>query len=300
MLVAAVLATAAPACAGDTPTPNPESALPGLATVPGRPHAVPHCRRASLACIDGLIRRLRVQWRSLDATCDHRAVFSLAYLRITQGLRKAILAGDLSDPHWMEYVITAFSNRYMATFDAAARGNPVPYSWQVAYDEDRSGDANAGQDTLLASNAHTQHDLPYIYYAMGVATRDGKSRKHDHDVVNAINDGVFRGLEDYYAAHYDPIMASFELAPAGLDRIGVLSVIQSWRELAWRNAERLAAATSYGERLAVEEEIDQNADAWADLIRSGDRSGYRATRDAFCAAHRAADHHVARAAANSA
>lgn len=286
MLAAAVALAVAPAAGADTPTPNPEAALPGLPGAPARPHPVAHCRHASLKCIDGLIGRLRAQWTVLDATCDHRAVFSLAYLRITQGLRRAIVAGQLADPHWMEYVITDFSNRYLATFAAAARGNPVPYSWQVAYDEDGSGDANAGQDTLLASNAHTQHDLPYIYYDMGVTTARGASRKADHDVVNAINDSVFRGLEDYYAAHYDPIMADFELAPAGLDRIGVLSVIQGWRELAWRNAERLAAAHTYEERLAVEEEIDRNANAWADLIRSGDQPGYRATRDAFCAAQR--------------
>jgi hypothetical protein len=247
---------------------------------------VPHCRHASLRCIDGLIARLRTQWHGLNRRCDHRAVFSLAYLRITQGLRKAILAGKLHDPHWMELVITDFSNRYLATFSAAARGKAIPYSWQIAYDEDRSGAANAGQDTLLASNAHTQHDLPYIYADMGIATATGTSRKADHDVVNAINDGVFRGLEQYYADHYDPIMADFMLAPAGLDRIGVLSVIQGWRELAWRNAERLIAARSAGERMLVEEEIDQNANAWADLIRSGDQPGYRATRDAFCRAHR--------------
>jgi hypothetical protein len=285
--VAAMLAAAPGALAADgPPTPNVEAALPGLVTGGPAPHGVPHCRRASLACIDGLIRRLRRQWRELDATCDHRAVFSLAYLRITQGLRDAIVAGELRYPRWMELVITAFSNQYMATFADAAAGRPIPYSWQVAYDEDAHGDANAGQDTLLASNAHTQHDLPYIYAAMGVATRGGVSRKPDHDAVNAINDRVFRGLEEYYAAHYDPVMANFMLAPAGLDRIGVLSVIQLWREGAWRNAERLVAARSDAERQLIAEEIDRNANAWADLIRAGDQPGYRATRDAFCRAHR--------------
>jgi hypothetical protein len=281
---------AAPALAADPspPTPNPETVLPGLPGSPGSSgHGVPHCRKASLRCIDGLVVRLRRQWHALDAGCDHRAVFSLAYLRITQGLRKAIVAHRLSDPHWMELVITAFSNRYLATYADAAHGRPVPYSWQVAYGEDGSGDANAGQDTLLASNAHTQHDLPYIYAAMGMATASGTSRKADHDVVNAINDSVFRGLEEYYAKHYDPIMADFTMAPFGLDRIGVLTVVQGWREGAWRNAERLVAARSGGELLAVEEEIDQNANAWADLIRSGDQPGYRATRDAFCRAHAA-------------
>ncbi len=290
VLAALALATGASAATSPgPPSPNPEALLPAATAPPYvAPHGVPHCRRASLRCVDGLLTRLRRQWHALDASCDHRAVFSLAYLRITGGLRKAIVAGALRDPHWMEYVITDFSNHYLGYYADAAAGRPVPYSWQVAYDEDTHGDANAGQDTLLASNAHTQHDLPYIYAGMGLVTRSGASRKRDHDAVNAINDSVFRGLEDYYAAHYDPIMANFELAPLGLDRIGVLEVIQSWREVAWRNAERLVAARTPAERAVVDASIDANANRWADLIRSGDQPGYRATRDAFCRTHRAA------------
>lgn len=290
-LVVGLAMAAGPASAADPgpPSPNPEALLPAATAPPYvAPHGVAHCRRADLRCIDGLLARLDRQWRSLDAACDHRAVFSLAYLRITAGLRRAIAAGELRYPGWIEYVITDFSNHYMGYFADAAAGRPVPYSWQVAYDEDARGDANAGQDTLLASNAHTQHDLPYVYARMGLVTRSGASRKPDHDAVNAINDRVFRGLEDYYATHYDPIMASFELAPVGLDRIGVLEVIQGWRELAWRNAERLVAARTPAERALVDASIDANADAWANLIRAGDQPGYRATRDAFCRARRAA------------
>jgi hypothetical protein len=280
----AVVAPASPA--GGPPTPAPESALAGAPVPVGvQPHGVAHCRRASLRCVDRLIVRLRRQWRALDATCDHRAVFSLAYLRITQGLRRLIVARQVRWPHWLEYTIVDFSNHYLGTFADYAAGRPVPHSWEVAYDEDLHGDANAGQDTLLASNAHTQHDLPYIYAEMGMATRSGVSRKPDHDAVNVVNDRVFRGLEDSYAARYDPVMADFELAPLGLDRIGVLSTIQAWRELAWRNAERLMDTRTAAQRAAVEADIDRNANAWADLIRSGDQPGYRATRDAFCAAH---------------
>jgi hypothetical protein len=251
-----------------------------------QPHGVPHCDRASLACLDDLIARLRVQWRALDAGCDHRAVFSLAYLHITEGLRRSIVEHRLRWPRWMEYVITAFSNQYFATFADYAAGRPVPNSWRVAYDEDMRGDSNAGQDTLLASNAHTQHDLPYIYAEMGMATRAGISRKPDHDAVNAINDAVFGGLEHYYAAHYDPVFSLFLQAPLGLDRISVLQMVQAWRELAWRNAELLISAHTDLQRRLVGQLIDANADAWSVVIAAANVPGYRATRDAFCATHR--------------
>jgi len=281
---------AAPASAQEQPqipTPNWGPLLPA-SQVPNtnQPHAVHNCRRATLRCITGLESRLQKQWSALDATCDHRAVFSLAYLRITQGLRQAILAHELAYPQWMEYVITDFSNHYFKYFRDYANGKPVPYSWKVAYDEDMHGDANAGQDTLLASNAHTQHDLPYIYAAHGLVTRSGASRKHDHDAVNTINDSVFRGLEDYYAQHYDPFFNLVELTPAGLDRIGTLELVQSWREGAWRNAERLLNAKTPAQYQRVQQDIDANANAWADFIASGDQQGYRSTRDQYCAAHR--------------
>lgn len=290
MLAAVMAFVAAPASAQEQPqipTPNWGPLLPA-SQVPNtnQPHAVHNCRRATLRCITGLESRLQKQWSALDATCDHRAVFSLAYLRITQGLRQAILAHELAYPQWMEYVITDFSNHYFKYFRDYANGKPVPYSWKVAYDEDMHGDANAGQDTLLASNAHTQRDLPYIYAEMGVVDRHGRSHKVDHDAVNAINREVFRGLEDYYAAHYDPVMADFELAPLGLDQWGVLQTVQGWREGAWRNAERLLNARTPAELRRVEQSIDANANAWAHLITAGDVPGYRAKRDAFCRAHR--------------
>jgi Family of unknown function (DUF5995) len=286
VVAALVFASAARAQDGP-PSPNWGRLLAG-APVPSevQPHGVEHCRRASPACIDDLIARLQSQFTALDAACDHRAVFSLAYLRITEGLRAAIVRGDLRYPRWIEYVIADFSNHYFGFFADYAAGRPVPYSWKVAYDADMHGDTNAGQDTLLASSAHTQHDLPFIYAEMGMATRSGRSRKADHDAVNAINDEVFAGLEDYYARHYDPVFNDFELAPFDLDRIATLQLVQSWREGAWRNGERLMNARSGAERAQIVASIDANADAWADFIAKPQRPGYRKTRDAYCATHR--------------
>lgn len=267
------------------PWPQLLPALPVSTAV--QPHAVPNCRRATVACMDGLLRRLRVQWHRLDAACDHRALFSLAYVRITQGLRD-----DLALPHprlfryrrWLIDVIVDFSNRYFATFRDYARGRPVPRAWQIAYDEAMHGDAGGGQDVLLASNAHTQHDLPYIYAEMGMRTRAGVSRKHDHDGVNEVNSRVFDGLEDYYAQHYDPLFTWIDLKPSPLDEIGTLEMVKAWREGAWRNAERLMNARTPAARRQVEASIDATSVAWADMIRSGDTPGYRATRDAYCRA----------------
>jgi hypothetical protein len=288
---AALALASAPAVASadhhDANLPWPQL-LPSLpVTTAVQPHPVKHCRRASVACMDDLLRRLRVQWRRLDASCDHRALFSLAYIRITRGLRDDLARRHplyFRYPRWFTYVIAAFSNRYFATFQDYARGRPVPGSWRIAYDEAMHGDASGGQDVLLASNAHTQRDLPHIYAEMGMRTPRGASRKTDHDGVNAVNTRVFDGLEDYYAEHYDPQFTWIDLKPSPLDEIGTMEMVKGWREGAWRNAERLMNARTADERRRVEQSIETTSTVWADFIRSGDQPGYRAQRDAYCRA----------------
>jgi hypothetical protein len=215
-------------------------------------------------------------------------MFSLSYLRITEGLDKSIRSGQIQHPRWMEYVVADFSNHYLRYFRDYARGRPIPRGWQITYDAAMRGDTSAPQDVLLASNVHTQHDLPFIYAAMGTRTRSGASRKPDHDAVNAVNDSVFAGLEQYGGAHYDPQFSAFTTMPFGTDRISTLSVIQAWREGAWRNAVRLLNARTRTEYDQVVASIDALTNATAQMILAPTVPGYRATRDAYCAEHRAA------------
>jgi hypothetical protein len=271
----------------DLPWPQLLPAAPTPTDV--QPHGVQNCRRASIRCIDGLMRRLRAQWRPLDAACDHRALFSLSYLRITAGLR-----ADLARPHpryfeypdWITYVITTFSNRYFQAFRDYEAGRPVPDAWRITFDEAAHGDVNGGQDVLLASNAHTQHDLPYAYAEMGMRTPDGQSRKHDHDGVNAINTRVFDELEDEFAERYDPQFTLIDMKPLPLDEVGTMEMVKGWREGAWRNAERLMNARTPAERKLVEDSIDVNSRVWAEMIRSVKQPGYHKVRDDYCRAQR--------------
>ena len=52
----------------------------------------------------------------------------------------------------------------------------------------------------------------------------------------------------------------------------------------WRNAERLLTARSDAERSLVEATIEGNAATWARLMAAPQAPGYRAQRDAYCAA----------------
>ncbi len=272
---------------GDDPIKWPQLLPPLPTTTEVQPGPVPHCRKATVKCVRGLVGRLREQWRGFHETCDHRAVISYSYLQITKGLRDDLATerpGLVKDRRWMTYVITDFSNMYAEAFADDAAGRQVAKAWRLTFRSADAGDANAGQDVLMFSNAHVQHDLPFVYEKMGLRARDGSSHKPDHDAVNAINARVFDPIEKYIAAHYDPSFETFDLA-VPIEEIGVIEMIKAWREGAWRNGERLLNAETPAERREVVSSIRETSALWAELISAGGLPGTRETRDAFCHAH---------------
>lgn len=286
--VLVVLAAAAPASA-QAPVNVPwERLLPGLPVGGHQPRAIDGCSDGSPACIDRVEQRLQAQFEALDAACDHRVIAALAYLRITQALRADLSRAKprfFRDRRWMAFVITDFANQYFASFERYVAGLPVPAAWRRFYDAAMKEDTNAAQDLLLFSNAHAQHDLPLTYARMGLRTPDGRSRKPDHDGVNEINVRVIPGVAAEVAARYDP---TFPQAPGPVDEMAGLEPTKTWREGAWRSAERLVTAPPGAPRDAVRAHIERSSAAWAHLIAAPQQAGTRAARDAFCRRARSA------------
>jgi hypothetical protein len=281
---------APPAALADHSDANPpwSSLLPTLpVTTAVQPHAVAGCPEPTIACVDDLLARLDAQWRELDAACDHRVLFSRSYFRITQELR-ADLAREQPElflyPEWMIPLIAEFSNSYFAAYEGWEAGSPIPGAWQVAFDAAAHDDISAGQDVLLGSNAHVQHDLPLALAEMGLRTPSGDSRKPDHDAINTVNTRLFDELEDEYAERYDPSFTLIDMKPLPLDELGSMELVKMWREGAWRSAERLLLARTPAEREQVEQQIELTSRLWAEAISAGEMPGYRAMRDEYCRA----------------
>ena len=95
---------------------------------------------------------------------------------------------------------------------------------------------------------------------------------------------MFDELEDEFARRYDPMFSWIDMKPSPVDEMGSQEMVKSWREGAWRNAERLINARTPEERRRVDDSIEATSVAWAEAIRSAKVPGYRATRDAHCAA----------------
>jgi hypothetical protein len=93
---------------------------------------------------------------------------------------------------------------------------------------------------------------------------------------------------DAIAKRYDPLVSLTNASWNPIDDIGGLEMVKGWREGVWRNAERLVNAKSDAERRQVTAQIQQNAATWAQLMAAPQTPGYRAQRDAYCAAGPAA------------
>ncbi len=249
-----------------------------------QPRSVPNCRRARMRCIDVEIRRLRRQQRRWG--CDHRAVFATTYLELTKELRRVLRERPdfLRYPKYLYVEDALFANVYFDAIRDAERGRPVPEAWRIAFEAAESKDLNAAQDMLLGINAHVQNDMPFVLAALGLRARDGGSRKDDHDAINEVLDSSYANVVRAVRDRFDPQvgLTNSEATPA--DDVLGLELVKGWREMVWRNAERLLNAENDAQREQVADQIQSNAANWARGVAAVEQKGDRATPAADCRA----------------
>ena len=289
-LLVLALAWPAAAAAEDPPFVGWTALLPGL-SIPYDATSSDDCVAGRVQCVDKTVREMTKRFAPLASSCDHDAIFSLTYLRVTQEYRRTIESPTFfDDTPFVNHEDVVFANYYFAAYDAwrAGRIAAVPPAWRVAFDASRDRAVSSYGDLLLGINAHVQRDLPFVLYSLGMVTPDGSSRKPDHDRVNQILNRVTDDLIAEIARRFDPTIDDNNL-PTTFDDFALFQTVVSWRESAWRHAELLAAAPTPEARDLVGQEIESYAATQARAIRAGTAylplSGGSAARDAFCATH---------------
>jgi hypothetical protein len=289
-LVFLALARPPTAVAEDPPFVGWSSLLPGL-SLPYEVTSPDDCAAGRVQCVDKVIRQLNQQLEPLASSCDHDAIFSLTYLRVTQEYRRTVETPTFfDDTSFVNHEDFVFARYYFAAYDAWAKGRTadVPPAWRVAFDAARDRAVSANGNLLLGINAHVQRDLPFVLYSLGLVKLDGSSRKPDHDRVDQILNRVTDDLISEIARRFDPTIDDSNL-PTTLDDFALFQAIVSWRETAWRHAELLAQAPTPETRDEVAQEIESYAESQARSIRMATQylplSGGSAARDAYCATH---------------
>jgi hypothetical protein len=289
-VLAAVVALAVPAAAAgeDAPFVGWSALLPSLA-LPYDPASPDDCIAGRVQCVDKTIREMTRRFDALASSCDHAAIFSLTYLRVTEEYRRTIDEPFFDDTAFVNHEDTVFARYYFSAFDAwsAGRVEHVPPAWRIAFDTAQRAAVSATGDLLLGINAHVQRDLPLVLYAAGLVRPDGTSRKADHDRVDVILNRVADDVLAEIARRFDPTVDDTDL-PTTLDAAAVFQLLAGWREKAWRNAELLATAPTPAARELVVAAIEDDAAAEARAIALATRYppllGGSAARAAFCAA----------------
>jgi hypothetical protein len=252
------------------------------------------CKAGKPACVEATLKRMQRQASSTAAACDHRAVFSLAYYRTTQAYARVAADPDfLEDARFVNHEDAVFAAFYFDAYDnwSAGKHARVPAAWRIAFDaaEDRS--VSGSGDLMLGMSAHVNRDLPFVLAGIGLVRPDGTSRKADHDKINEMLNTVVAPLIAEEARRFDASMDD-TATPYGLSYTAMMQALVSWRENAWRNAERLAAAPDKASRQAVAQQIED----YAATVGRGLVANYAyrapvttgADRDSYCAARRGA------------
>lgn len=246
------------------------------------------CNAGKPQCVDNVAREMEKRLKPLSDSCSHNALFSLLYLDVTYHIGDAVRTdGYFQVPGVISHEDALFASYYFSAFDSYAKGDlaNTPGAWQVAFGAAKDKSVQGLGDVLLGMNAHINRDLPFVLYRMGLFNSDGSSRKPDHDKVNDVLFQAYNDAADDSARRFDPSMAPS--TTPGSAELSIQSVV-GWREEAWRNAERLASATSDAQRALIGAQIDQAATLEAQAIKAaytnppGQSS---ADRDAYCAAH---------------
>jgi hypothetical protein len=291
VLVALAALLPSTALAVDEPSTTvipPPGTLPALPLEP-YPTDAEECLRGDVRCVDLVIAEMERRLRYEAKYCLHDAAFTVQYLRTTQSYRWWV-----NDPNFFEdnafvnHEDAVFAEYYFRSQDAYRRGRlaEVPEAWRVAFDASAARALPASGNVLLGVNAHVNRDLPFVLAEIGIVAPDGRSRKRDHDQVNKIFPRAQPIVTAEIAHRFDPTFDDANLPFTFADDQATIDLIASWREEAWRNAERLVAAPSREARAkvaaAIEEAAALKARTFVALTAYGPFSSPR-SRDNHCA-----------------
>jgi Family of unknown function (DUF5995) len=277
------------AAAQDPEFVNWAELLPGV-TSGYEPSSEDECRSGRPRCLDTMIREMDRRLDRVAPTCHHDSIFALSYLRTTEKFKEAVFEpGFFRDPAFITHEGAVFASIYFDAFDRwhSSRRASTPPAWAIAFDAADDRDVPAAGNLLLGMNAHIQRDRPYVLAAIGLNEPEGESRKWDNDQVNVFLNRVTIPLRAEIAQRFDPSMDNTD-TPTTLDEMLSFQVVAGWREIAWRNAERLVAAPTQAVRAAVAADIERYAASQAVMIRrllAYLPTQSSAERDAWCAVH---------------
>ncbi len=193
-----------------------------------------------------VVERLRAIEGALDPS-DGAAVFDTMYLHVTERVASVLGSGTaFEDPGMMAELDVRFAGLWLAAYDAAAAGRPVPSAWAPLFEQRGARGLWPIQYALAGMNAHIENDLPLAVVATcrarGVAPSHPSVRR-DYEAVNAILASV---EADIRRAFLSEVERQVDEAVGPLVHLVSAWNIDKARDLAWVTVEVLWAMRETG------------------------------------------------------
>ena len=241
------------------------------------------CRNGSPACVDSTIADMTRRFDALAPRCDHDAVFSLLYLRVTERYRElAATPGAFVSVRTVNWEDRVFYDLYAGSFADwhAYRPGTVPPIWRLTYAGADARQLSGTGDVVLAMAAHILRDLPFALWRVAMGARA------DHLKINDMLKSVYVSVVDELARRFDPTIKAANVVPGSNEP--VVDAIAQWRDKAWRDGQALLAAPDDAAWAEVANRIEREAWTTGLAIYLGARYPVQEAtviRDTYCATH---------------
>jgi hypothetical protein len=180
--------------------------------------------------IDDVLESMRDLKRLLrDRNQNSMIPFLEAYIRITEGVKKASENGEFSNPEALEQLDLKFADLYFEPMQKYLVDGEKSSPWVNYFDYvERSGSIPL-LELLIGINSHINSDLAVAIHETSY------DEKEDYEKVNEIlEENLFRTLK-YLAVHHRGIfsLGAYTVHPVALKG---LDKVKNWRRMTWKNA----------------------------------------------------------------
>ena len=190
--------------------------------------------------LDDLARRLKERVIQYEATRDSRAVFTFAYLTITEALADALPTSGFNSPAWVVLLAEHFASLYMhALRTSETSPNDLPPAWHEVFQTIELKRTSVLEDLILSMTAHIIHDLPLALVEVGLSGPDGYSCIGDFHKMNDVLATNVQTIADAVSDRYEPAFRWLDQFEKRHTEILTNYGFRLSRGMAWYNANRL-------------------------------------------------------------
>lgn len=214
--------------------------------------------------IDEVIDQLREIVANAERVGARDGYFAALYLRVTEEIRRKILAGYFENNEHMEKLDVAFANRYIAAYNSYAAHLQCTESWQLSFQASRKWKPLVIQHLLLGMNAHIGLDLGIA--AATVCPGDAiQSLENDFNKINDVLADLVATVRSEVTTFW-PLLKPINWLAGKLENEITVFSMDTARAAAWRVASRYALLTTDEQRNKFILDRDQKVAAFSKKI----------------------------------